>query len=110
VEPRGLGLKLLAVDSGTTRTLVTLEPPARIGNMATIDFTPDGKAIVYGQINGGEGMWFAPTSGGSPHRIDVNVGRPIIGWHFNAVTDQVAFTTNNIFGRLEVWKIENFLP
>ena len=55
-------------------------------------------------------MWFAPIDGRDPHRIDVNVGRPIIGWHFNTKTNQVAFTTNSTFGRLEVWKMENFLP
>ena len=110
MEPRGQELKLLMVASGKTRTLITLAPPSRIGNMATIDFTPDGKAVVYGQINGGEGMWFTPLDGGASHRIDVNVGRPIIGWRFNTKTNQVAFTTNTTFGRLEVWKMENFLP
>lgn len=109
-DSSGLALKLLVVASGDTRTLVALKPPSRVGNMATIAWTPDGKAVVYGQMNDGEGMWFAPIDGRVPHRIDVNVGRPIIGWHFNTKTNQVAFTTNSTFGRLEVWKMENFLP
>lgn len=110
MDPRGLALKLLEVASGDTRTLVTVTPPARIGFMGAIDWTPDGKAVVYGQLNEGAGMWFASIDGSAPHRINVNVERPITRWHFNPKTNQVAFTTNSTFGRLEVWKMENFLP
>ena len=109
-DATGLVLKVLSLANGESRELVRLSPPARIGNMDAIDWTPDGRAVVYSRLNGDEGMWMVPIDGGAPHKITVNVGRPIIGWQIYTKTGQVAFTTNSTFGRLEVWKMENFLP
>ena len=52
-------------------------------------------------------MWFVPIDGRLPHKINVGVG-PILGWRFNAKTGQVAFSTDGLGDRLEIWKMENF--
>jgi Tol biopolymer transport system component len=105
------GLKLLALATGATRDLIRLPPPSsRVGNSGSIEWTPDSQAVVfYGRVNGDEGMWIAPIDGRAPHKINVAVG-PISSWHFNATTGQVVFSTATGFGRLETWKMENFLP
>jgi Tol biopolymer transport system component len=105
------GLKLLALATGATRDLIRLPPPSsRAGNSGSIEWTPDSQAVVfYGRVNGDEGMWLAPIDGRAPHKINVTVG-PIASWHFNATTGHVVFSTATAFGRLETWKMENFLP
>jgi Tol biopolymer transport system component len=110
-DARSSGLKLLALATGATRDLIRLPPPSsRVGNSGSIEWTPDSQAVVfYGRVNGDEGMWLTPIDGRAPHKINVAVG-PISSWHFNATTGQVVFSTATGFGRLETWKMENFLP
>ncbi len=65
--------------------------------------------VFYGRLNGDEGMWRVPIDGGVPQKIDVNVGT-ILSWRINSKTGRVAFSTNGVGPRLEMWKMENFLP
>ena len=44
-----------------------------------------------------------------PKKLNVNVGT-ILSWRTNAKTGRVAFSTNGIGPRLEMWKMNNFLP
>jgi Tol biopolymer transport system component len=106
---RALGLLVLA--TGETRDIIRQSPPStRIGNFGTLGWTPDSRSVVfYGRMAGDEGMWLVPIDGGAPHKINVGVG-PILSWRFNAKTGQVAFATDGAGGRLETWKMENFLP
>jgi hypothetical protein len=64
--------------------------------------------VFYGRLKGDEGMWLVPIDGAAPRRIKVNLG-PVITWRFNPKTGQVAFGLD-LFPRLEVWKMEHFLP
>jgi Tol biopolymer transport system component len=104
-------LQILTLETGEIRDLIRLAPPSSdVGNNFTISWTPDSRSVVfYGQLNGDEGMWRVPINGDAPQKIDVNVGR-ILSWRINAKTGQVAFSTNGIGPRLEVWKMDNFLP
>ena len=104
-------LHIMALETGESRPLIRLSPPSsQVGNSFTIDWTPDSRSVVfYGRLNGDEGMWRVPIDGGAPQKINVNVGT-ILSWRFNAKTGQVAFSTNGVGPRLEMWKMENFLP
>ena len=104
-------LQIFAPATGETRELLALSPPtSQAGNSLSLDFTPDSKSVVfYGRLNGVDGMWRVPIEGGNLQRINLNVG-PIFSWRFNAKTSQVAFSTDGPDGRLEIWKMENFLP
>jgi Tol biopolymer transport system component len=104
-------LHIVALETAESRPLIRLSPPSSdVGNSFTIDWTPDsGSVVFYGRLNGDEGMWRVPISGGAPQKINVNVGT-ILSWRFNAKTGQVAFSTNGVGPRFEMWKMENFLP
>lgn len=104
-------LQIVPLETGESRALLRLSPPSsQVGNSFTISWTPDSRSVVfYGRLNGDEGMWRVPIDGGAPQKLNVNVG-PILSWRTNAKTGQVAFSTNGVGGRLEMWKMENFLP
>ena len=104
-------LHIVSLETGENRPLIRLLPPkSQIGNSFTINWTPDSRSVVfYGRLNGDEGMWRVPIDGGSPQKLNVNVGT-IVSWRFNATTGQVAFSTNGVGPRPEMWKMENFLP
>ena len=104
-------LHIVALETGESRPLIRLSPPSsQVGNSFTIDWTPDSRSVVfYGRLTGDEGMWRVPIDGGAPQKISVNVGT-ILSWRFNAKTGQVAFSTNGVGPRLEMWRMENFLP
>ena len=110
-DSSGLALKLLVVASGDTRTLVALKPPSRVGNMATIAWTPDGKAVVYGQMNDGEGhvvrpgRWPRPP----PHRRQRGATHYRLALQYQDESGRV-HDRRYRSERLEVWKMENFLP
>jgi Tol biopolymer transport system component len=103
-------LNIVELATGESRLLMRLSPPAtQVGNSFTICWTPDSRSVTfYGRINGDEGMWRVPIDGGAPQKINVNVGT-ILSWRINAKTGQVAFSTNGVGPRLEMWKMENFL-
>jgi Tol biopolymer transport system component len=104
-------LRLLELATGQTREIIRLPPTAsQFGNLMTFDWTPDSAAVVfYGKLNGDEGMWLAPIDGRAPHKIRLDVG-PVFSWRFNPKTGQVAFGTDRIDGKVEMWKMEHFLP
>lgn len=104
-------LHIVELETGESRSIIRLSPPSsQVGNNFTIDWTPDSRSVVfYGRLNGEDGMWRVPIDGGAPQRIKVDVGT-ILSWRFNAKTGQVAFSTNGVGPRLEMWKMENFLP
>lgn len=107
-------LRLLTLSTGETRAIIRLaSPSSRIGNQRSVGWTPDNRSVVfYGTINGDEGMWLAPIDGAAPHKITLGAGlAPVVDWRFNAKTGQVAFSVGDANGgRLEIWKMENFLP
>lgn len=104
-------LQIVALETGESRTLIRLSPPSsQVGDSFTLSWTPDSRSVVfYGRLNDDEGMWKVPVDGGAPQKINVDVG-PIFSWRLNAKTGRVAFSTNGGGGRLEMWKMENFLP
>jgi Tol biopolymer transport system component len=104
-------LHIVALETGESRILIRLTPPSsQKGNNFTLSWTPDSRSVVfYGRLNGDEGMWRVPIDGGAPHKLHVDIG-PIISWRFHPKTGQVAFTTNSVGPRLEMWKMDNFLP
>jgi Tol biopolymer transport system component len=106
--PRGLRLLTISLATGETREFLPLSPEsqARFTSMA---WTPDSRSVVfYGRLRGDEGMWLVPIDGRSPHKIEVAI-KPIAAWQFSPKTSQVAFTTA-LESRLEMWKMEHFLP
>jgi Tol biopolymer transport system component len=104
-------LSIVALETGASRSLIPLSPPStQVGNSFTLSWTPDSRSVVFfGRLNGDEGMWRVPIDGGAPRKINVNVGT-ILSWRMNAETGRVAFSTNGVGPRLEMWKMENFLP
>lgn len=104
-------LQIVALETGESRVLIRLtSPSSQKGNNFTLNWTPDSRSVVfYGRLNGDEGMWRVPIDGGAPQKIHLDVGT-IISWRFHAKTGKVAFTTNGVGPRLEMWKMDNFLP
>ena len=104
-------LSIVALETGESRSLIQLSPPSsQVGNSFTLSWTPDSRSVLfYGRLNGDEGVWRIPIGGGAPQKINVNVGT-ILSWRMNAKTGRVAFSTNGVGPRLEMWKMQNFMP
>jgi len=102
-------LRTLSLDDGTSKDVFRFGPGTRRGNQHSLQFTPDGRSIAFfGQLDGASGLWIVPLDGGTPSKIDGDF-QNINHLRFNPRSDQVAFSPGGM-PRMEVWKMENFLP
>jgi hypothetical protein len=102
-------LRLLTLATGETREVIPLSPPSSQIFRWNVEWTPDSRSVVfYGRLRGDDGMWLVPIDGTAPRKIKVEIGQ-VATWRFNPKTGQVAFGPD-LLPRLEVWKMEHFLP
>lgn len=105
-------VKLLSVAGGQPKELI------RIQDITTIDWTPDGRQLLYGKRTGQDEiteLWRIPAEGGEPQKLELTM-RDLLAMrymlHLRVHPDgqRIAFTAKAQPGKVEVWVMENFLP
>ena len=112
-------LKLLAVEGGTPRDLLSNLPAEKFPNLSGLAWAADGRHLIYGfRVGEGPagawpepqvlGLWRVPVAGGKPQRlgIEADVLRDLT---VHPDGRRLAFTAGSP-AHAEVWLLENFLP
>lgn len=101
----------IRLDSGETRDLLRAGPSERIPPYVAPRWTPDGKAVIVRKRSPNE-IWFVPTGGGQPRRLDLDVRDwafgPIGQFAIHPDGQRIAFLSGALSN--EVMVLENFLP
>jgi Tol biopolymer transport system component len=107
----GLILRLLPVDGGAARDLLTDDQKTGLG---WVTWTPDRKFLLFTRVDSDEklrGLWYIAVDGAKPHKLEVTgIGASrVVNMAVHPNGKQLAVTTS-AFKRCEVWALENFLP
>lgn len=112
IEP-GIGYAVVEVrvDSGQMRDLLRAGPSERFAPYVAPQWTPDGQAVIVRKRTPNE-VWFVPTGGGAPRKLDVDGTGWSLGWvgQFSIHPDgrRVAYVSGALSS--EVMVLEHFLP
>jgi Tol biopolymer transport system component len=108
-RPGGGGLGILDMDEGAARRIVTLGDSVN-GEAGSVQWTPDGKYIVYGGIVHGDGwrthVWRIPVSGGEPEHL-WTMGEGKYGSWFELSPDGRQIAVFTYTQESEIWVMEN---
>lgn len=123
VSPDGRSVAYVLHDRERQRSTVVTQPveggeakeiariPAPLDTLNVTLWTPDGQRIVFARgQNGNASLWVVPSTGGTPRKLDVELGSAFAAGTLRLHPDgrTVAFTAGETAA--ELWTLENFLP
>lgn len=99
-------LLLIPLTGGEARELCTL---GGFRNSASIDWTPDGKHVIYSELTKDDevSLWRIAVDGGTPQKIWQGK-QNVRGLSIHPDGKQIAFSTS--LQEQVIWSMENFLP
>jgi Tol biopolymer transport system component len=119
VDPMTKAASLLLVPAagGGAREVFQVTEPESFAGGRMVTWTPDNSSLLVAKRNpSGVEMWQVPVNGGSPRKLDIDVGSWLdgaaggldSGFSLSPDGRQIAFMKGK--HAAEVWAIENFLP
>jgi Tol biopolymer transport system component len=104
-------LYVMPVEGGNRQALHKTNSPTLLVNY--VDWTPDGKRIVFATNNAddnGPALWTISPSGGQPTRLELRIGNVAgaLSPRIHPDGRRIAFGEGN--RSTEIWALENFLP
>jgi Tol biopolymer transport system component len=112
-KTQSVALKVLSAAGGEARELLQL--PAEGGFSGEMEWTPDGRGILFGRERQGTAsqqqiteLWHIPAEGGKPEKTELAM-EGLRDLRFDHDGQRIAFSASTGLGS-EVWVLENVLP
>ena len=102
-------IKVLRIESGEVREIVRVEEPDMIPGFGGINWTPDGRHLLFVRSSGETGertVWSVAVNGGAARKTELKA-RSMRDLHLHPDGRRVAFTAGE--GADELWVLEHLL-